>query len=111
MSTDNASENPAPIDIKALLAKEDSDFISLHELVTAVAVAGRATYQDAARLLLRRLQNTDDEERPCWCRLDINHGIMMTASGRDSFAWECLRQAAKEGEPQVPDEFDDDIPF
>jgi len=109
MPTDNESGNPATLDIKALLAKEDSDFISLHELLTAIAAAGNATYQDAARLLLRRLQNTDRDYRPSWCKLDINHGIVTTVNGRDSIAWECLRQAANNGEPQVSD--DDDIPF
>jgi hypothetical protein len=109
MSTDNESRKPATIDIKTLLAKEDSNFISLHELLTAIAAAGNGTYQDAARLLLRRLQNTDRDVRPPWCRLDINHGIVVTVNGRDSLAWECLRQATKDGEPQVS--VDDDIPF
>ena len=110
MPTDNESRNPATFDIKALLAKEDADFISLHELLTAIAAAGNATYEVAARLLLRRLQNTDSDSRPLWCRLDINHGIVTTTrTGWESFAWECLRQAAKDGEPMVSQ--DDDIPF
>lgn len=110
MPTDNESRNPATLDIKALLAKEDSNFISLHELLTAIAAAGNATYQDAARLLLRRLQNTDHDSRPSWCRLDANHGIVITTgNGWESFAWECVRQAAKDGEPLVSQ--DDDIPF
>jgi hypothetical protein len=108
MPMDNESGDSATLDVKALLAREDSDFISLHELLTAVASAGNATYQDAARLLLRRLQNTDRDDRPSWYRLDINHGIV-AGNGWDSFAWECLRQAAKDGEPKMSD--DDDIPF
>jgi hypothetical protein len=103
------SGNSATLDIKALLAKEDSDFISLHELMTVIAAAGNAAYQDAARLLLRRLKNTGSDDRPPWCRLDTNHGIV-TMGNHDSSAWECLRQAAKEGEP-LESEFDDDIPF
>jgi hypothetical protein len=109
MAMDNESGNAATFDIKTLLAKEDSDFISLHELLIAIAAAGNATYQDAARLLLRRLKNTDTDDRPPWCRLDINHGIVVTVNGQDSFAWECLRQAAKDGEPRISDY--DDIPF
>jgi hypothetical protein len=103
------SGNTATLDIKALLAKEDSNFISLHELLTAIAATGNATYQDAARLLLRRLKNTDSDDCPSWCRLDTNHGIV-TMGNHDSSAWACLRQAAKEGEPRES-EFDDDIPF
>jgi hypothetical protein len=109
MSADNESKNSSTIDIKALLAKEDSEFISLHELLTGIAAAGNATYQDAARLLLRRLKNTDRDYRPSWCRLDINHGIVTMGNSQDSLAWECLRQAAQDGEPKVSD--DDDIPF
>jgi len=109
MPTDNESRTPATFDIKALLAKEDTNFISLHELLTALSRAGNCSYQDAARLLLRRLQNTDSDYRPSWCRLDINRGIVVTANSWGSPHWKYLEQAADEGEPKVSD--DDDIPF
>lgn len=100
--------------IAELLEKEDEDFVSLHELLTAMAEGFHATYQDAARLLLRRLKNTDEDDRPAWCRLDLDHGIVAIGSGQESGPWTCLRQAAANGEPQndpPPEDFDDDIPF
>ena len=73
-----------------------------------------ASYQDAARLLLRRLKNTDEDCRPLWCKLDLAHGIVGLASGSETLPWACLRHAAENGAPQNdPPEntFDDDIPF
>jgi hypothetical protein len=105
----NESRNSTTLDIKTLLAEEDSDFISLHELLTVIAAAGNATYQEASRLLLRRLKNTDSDYRPTWYRLDINHGIVAMTNSDDSSSWECLRQAAKDGEPLESDH--DEIPF
>jgi hypothetical protein len=110
MPANNGAGSPVILDIKGLLAKEDFEFISLHELLTGIAAAGNGTYQDAARLLLRRLKNTDTDERPLWCRLDMSHGILAMRNGQDSSAWECLKQAAKDGEPPL-ESIDDDIPF
>src|SRR5690348_2201669 len=83
--------------ITALLAKEDEEFVSLHELLTAIAERCACTYQDAARYLLRRLDNTPDEYSPSWCRLDRALGIR----GIDwNDARNCLTQAAESGEPE-----------
>lgn len=117
MQREAAENGSSPtFDIAAALAAEDADFISLHDLLTALAAAGNASYQNAGRLLLRKLRNTDGDERPSWCRVDIDHGLVALSNSMkgDSDAWDCLRQAAENGEPQNPppeDAFDDDIPF
>lgn len=110
----DGNEGTAAPNIAELLQKEDEDFVSLHELLTAMAEGFRATYQNAARLLLRRLKNTDEDYRPSWCRLDLDHGIVALARGSENDPWACLRHAAENGAPQndpPEDNFDDDIPF
>lgn len=100
----------ATVDLKALIAEEDAEFVSLDELLTAMAMVGNGTYKDAARFLLRKLRSTDNHDRPPCCRLDTDRGIVTMTDPHDSGAWQCLRQAAENGKP-AESEFGDDIPF
>ncbi len=54
------------MNVKAFLAKEDGDFVSLHEVLQGMMRANNCTYQEAAITLLRLKQSGVPPALPGW---------------------------------------------
>ena len=85
--------------VKDLLAKQDSGFISFHELITRVASLDHASYQQAALWLHRLLNNPQSEYiSPNFSGYTLLNGITDLDQFETISAMHCLAQAATEGE-------------
>lgn len=85
--------------VKDLLAKQDSGFISFHELITRVASLDNASYQQAALWLHRLLNNPQSEcISPNFSGYTLLNGITDLDQFETISAMHCLAQAATEGE-------------
>lgn len=85
--------------VKDLLAKQDTGFISFHELITRVASLDNASYQQAALWLHRLLNNPQSEYiSPNFSGYTLLNGIADLDQFETISAMHCLAQAATEGE-------------
>lgn len=91
--------------VKAFLAKEDADFVSLHEVLQGMMRANDCTYQEAAITLLRLIVR--EEWPPTWLSKSSIDGVKEVEHNHKP-AMDLLRAAARDGE--APIELDD-IPF
>jgi hypothetical protein len=82
--------------VKAFLAREEGDFVSLDEVLHGMVRANDCSYQEAAITLLRLMVR--DDWPPTWLFKSAVDGV--TAVQRDHpVAMKLLRAAAREGEP------------
>lgn len=89
--------------VKAFLAKEDGDFVSLDDVLRGMMRANDCSYQEAAITLLRLMVREDWP--PTWLSKNAVDGVMEIE--RDHrIAMDLLRTAARIGEPPI-----DEIPF
>ncbi len=85
--------------VKDLLAKQDSGFISFHELITRLTSLDNASYQQAALCLHRLLNNPQsDHVPPSFSGYSLLNGITDLDQFETRSAMNCLAQAATEGE-------------
>lgn len=94
--------------VKELLKKQDSSFISLHELLTEMTQLGDgATYEEAAAALYRTVVS----EHFIWRVGDSVRGIRKASTKEEKEALDCLEMAARYNLTSVVWSADDDIPF
>lgn len=117
-TTGQSGNGSNPPTLAAMLAARAEDFVSLHDLLNAIAASHHGTYQEAAQFVQWKLETTHEEDfnYPSWCRLDPALGILGISEHSDEGRnlRSCLRQAAQYGQPPdspPEDKFDDDIPF
>lgn len=91
--------------VKAFLAKEDSDFVSLDDVLRGMMRANDCSYQEAAITLLRLMVR--EEWPPTWLSRSPIDGVKEVERNH-RLAMDLLRSAARDGEPPVEL---DDIPF
>ena len=89
--------------VKAFLAKEDGDFVSLDAVLRGMMRANDCSYQEAATTVLR-LMNREDWP-PTWLSKTAVDGVKEIGRNPES-AMDLLKAAAQFGEPPI-----DDIPF
>ena len=94
--------------VKNLLAQQDSEFISLHEILDLMTQIDGASYAEAATLLHRLLWG-DSRDVPAWWTKDDLYGVNLANDDDVRTATGCLVQAARSGKPQF--EEPDEIPF
>ena len=92
------------MNVKAFLAKEDGDFVSLHEVLQGMMRANNCTYQEAAITLLRLMVREDWP--PTWLFISATHGVSAVERNHPK-AMDLLQTAAREGDPID----NDNIPF
>lgn len=97
--------------VKAFLASQDANFISLHEVITRMMGTDDSSYQEAAAALHRLLWAEDEESRPRWKVQDALYGTRYSSNIDQDYAWTCLRHAVQSGYPNEWTDFEDDIPF
>lgn len=91
------------MNVKAFLAKEDGDFVSLDAVLRGMMRANDCNYQEAAITILRLMVREDFP--PTWLSKSAVEGVKEIE--RDHrMAMDLLRTAARDGEPLT-----DDIPF
>ncbi|EIL88674.1 hypothetical protein AB7849_05035 [Rhodanobacter sp. 115] len=90
--------------VKAFLAKEDGDFVSLDEVLRGMMRANDCSYQEAAITILRLLAREDFP--PTFLSMSRVYGVREDVRGRE-FVMDLLRVAAIHGEPADESE----IPF
>ena len=91
------------MNVKAFLAKEDGDFISLHEVLRGMMRVNECSYQEAAIAILRLM--VQEDHPPTWLSKSAVDGVKEI--GRDhAVAMDLLRTAARDGEPLT-----NDMPF
>lgn len=96
--------------IKNFLGASRDDFISLRELLDAMAVQEGDSLQDAAQVLCQILAR--DLSRPPWASYERTYGICSRGEAGDLRADALLTHVATHGEYQKPGfDDDDDIPF
>ena len=94
--------------IKELLKRQDSSFISLHELLTKMTQLGDdATYQQAAAALYRIVE----PEHFLWRVGDPVKGVRKTTDKENKQALVSLELAARYEKNHPVWSIDDDIPF
>ncbi|MFC5741191.1 hypothetical protein [Dyella tabacisoli] len=91
------------MNVRAFLAKEDGDFLSLHDVLRGMMRANECSYQEAAIVVLR-LMNREDYP-PIWLFKSAVDGVKEIERDH-KVAMDLLRTAARDGEPLT-----DDIPF
>lgn len=85
--------------VKDLLAKQDSGFISFHELITRLMSLDNASYQQTALCLHRLLNNPQSEYvPPDFSSYTLLNGVTDLDLFEARSAMNCLAQAATEGE-------------
>lgn len=92
------------MNVKAFLAKEDGNFVSLDAVLRSMMRANGCTYQEAATVLLRLMLREDYP--PVWMFKSATEGVS-AIEARHTVAMKLLRAAARDGEPVDAD----DIPF
>lgn len=105
--------------IKDLLIKQDSEFISLRELLEQMSREGGSTPQEAALFLLRQIESVEREPRgwtPAWYRRGMT-GWNQTGSKPWEEARTVLSRIVETGEldhispSRAFEEMSDDVPF
>lgn len=91
------------MNVKAFLAKEDGDFVSLDEVLRGMMRASECSYQEAATAILRMMVREDWP--PTWLSKTVVDGVKEIGRNPES-AMDLLKAAAEFGEPPL-----DDIPF
>ena len=110
--------------VKQLLQKQDASFISLHDLLLKMTLAGEGcSLEEAATVLFRLMSSSEFSDRPRWLMKSKVEGIRVAHESINFSGMRCLRHAANFGqfEPEGLWDWgvdavslevrDDDIPF
>ena len=94
--------------VKDILAKQEAGFISLHEVLTKMTMIDGASYQEAAKVLYRLMNENQNNLLFVWHTKTDLKGVREASNIEEKDAVNCLKQAAMSGRPE---EYDDQIPF
>lgn len=96
-------------DVKKLLEAQQSDFISLHDLLVKMQQqGGGCTLKEAATVLYRLLYANSGNsgfDAPCWYQSDIRGVVNVTFEGMNQI--DLVKQIAITGQFEI----DDELPF